>query len=294
MGVILLATRSLFHALHYAEASAERILEHSRFFSHSKFVTLSDHASNLSCLESGSLLVLLCTYNEKENLARLIPAIFEQTPTADLLVVDDGSPDGTADFVRKLAADDSRITLIERSGKLGLGSAVIAGFRYAIQHSYTYLLTLDADLSHPPRYVPDMLALREEADIVIGSRYVPGGGIQGWGPKRKFMSWGINFYSRLLLGLPNRDNSGNFRCYRVARLAELDLERVRSSGYAFMEEILFRCKRLGCRFRETPIVFEDRQIGESKINKTEVVKALWILFRLFLDRLLRVPVRKQD
>ncbi|HUG19136.1 MAG TPA: polyprenol monophosphomannose synthase [Planctomycetaceae bacterium] len=243
--------------------------------------------------ETGKLLILLCTYNERDNLERLIPAIFEQAPSAELLVVDDGSPDGTSQLVRELAETDARIQLIERSGKLGLGSAVIVGFEYAIEHGYESLLTLDADLSHPPRFIPDLLALRSKADVVIGSRYVPGGGIVGWGLKRKLMSWGINWYSRLLLGLPNKDNSGNFRCYRVSRLAELDLTRVRSSGYSFMEEILFRCRRLGCTFAETPIVFEDRQIGESKINLAEVIKAIWIILRLFFDRILRTPVRRK-
>lgn len=244
-------------------------------------------------LDSGKLLILLCTYNERDNLERLIPAIFEQVPAAELLVVDDSSPDRTSQLVRELAATDSRIRLIERTGKLGLGSAVIAGFEYAIEHGYEFLLTLDADLSHPPRYIPDLLALRSKADVVIGSRYVLGGGVVGWGLKRKLMSWGINWYSRLLLGLPNKDNSGNFRCYRVSRLAELDLTRVRSRGYAFMEEILFRCHRLGCTFVETPIVFEDRQIGESKINLAEVIKAIWVILRLFFDRILRTPVSRK-
>jgi dolichol-phosphate mannosyltransferase len=241
--------------------------------------------------EADKLLVLLCTYNERENLEPLIPAIFEQVPSADLLVVDDASPDQTSALVRELAESDPRIRLIERSGKLGLGSAVVAGFDYAIEHGYEFLLTLDADRSHPPRFIPDLLALRDSADVVIGSRYVPGGGVVGWGFKRKLMSWGINCYSRLLLGLPNRDNSGNFRCYRVSRLSELDLRRIRSTGYAFMEEILFRCHRLGSSFAETPIVFEDRRIGESKISLAEVFKALWVVFRLFIDRILRTPVR---
>jgi dolichol-phosphate mannosyltransferase len=233
---------------------------------------------------------LLCTYNERENLERLLPMLAETLPEADLLIVDDASPDGTADFVRAQMQHNDRISLIEREGKRGLGTAVLRGFRYAIEHRYEYLLTLDADLSHPPRFIPDLLALRDRADVVIGSRYVEGGGVTGWSLKRKLMSWSINIYARLLLGLPNKDNSGNFRCYRVSKLAELDLDRVRGTGYAFMEEILYRCSRIGCRFEETPIIFEDRTVGESKINFWEAFLALWVIFRLFLDRVFRVKV----
>jgi len=238
------------------------------------------------------VLVQLCTYNELENLKLLIPLIQEQLPDTDLIVVDDNSPDGTGEYVKSLSDDNPHIHLISRVDERGLGSAVIAGFEYALSQQYDLLLTLDADLSHPPRYIPDLLALMESADVAIGSRYVAGGGVVGWNWKRKFMSWGVNTYSRWLLGLTNKDNSGNFRCYRLEKLAEIDFQRVRSTGYAFMEEILYRCHRVGCRFAETPIVFEDRTIGESKINMTEAVKALWIIFRLSIDRLFGVTVRK--
>ncbi len=238
------------------------------------------------------LLVLLCTYNELENLKLLIPLIQEQLPNTDLIVVDDNSPDGTGEYVKSLSEEDPHVHLISRVDQRGLGSAVIAGFEYALSKQYDLLLTLDADLSHPPKYIPELLALMQTADVGIGSRYVTGGGIIGWNWKRKFMSWGVNTYSRLLLGLPNKDNSGNFRCYRLAKLAELDFRKVRSTGYAFMEEILYRCHRVGCRFAETPIVFEDRTIGESKINMSEAVKALWIIFRLSIERLFGVAVRK--
>lgn len=237
-----------------------------------------------------SLLVLLCTYNERENIERLLPMLSETLPEADLLIVDDGSPDGTSEFIREQMQQNEKLSLIERKGKLGLGTAVLTGFRHAVEHHYEYLLTLDADLSHPPRYIPDILALRDRADVVLGSRYVAGGGVVGWSLKRKLMSWCINIYSRLLLGLPNKDNSGNFRCYRVSKLAELDFAKIRGTGYAFMEEILYRCSRIGCRFAETPIVFEDRTIGESKINLWEALLALWVIFRLFVDRLFGAKV----
>ncbi|MBD3672169.1 MAG: polyprenol monophosphomannose synthase [Planctomycetaceae bacterium] len=238
------------------------------------------------------LLVQLCTYNEAENLAHLIPQIFAAAPQADLVVIDDHSPDGTSDYVRSLMPEDKRIHLITRMNERGLGSATIAGFRYAIDEDYDLLLTMDADHSHPPRYIPDLLKAAKRADVAIGSRYVPGGGVVGWNLKRKMMSWCINIYSRLLLGLPNKDNSGNFRCYRVDKLAELDFEKIRSGGYSFMEEILYRCHRIGCQCAETPIVFEDRTIGESKINMGEAWKALWVIFRLFLDRVAGKEVRK--
>jgi len=238
------------------------------------------------------LLVLLCTYNEAENLSRLIPLLFEVVPQFDLVVVDDNSPDGTSDYVSSLQAENPRIHLITRTNERGLGSAVLTGFRYAIDQDYDLLLTLDADLSHPPKYIPDLLKLMETADVSIGSRYVQGGGIVGWNLKRKVMSTCINIYARVLLGLPNKDNSGNFRCYNVRKLKELDFEKVRSTGYSFMEEILYRCHRIGCRFAETPIVFEDRTIGESKINMKEAWKAVWVIFRLSLDRLAGAEVRK--
>ena len=177
------------------------------------------------------------------------------------------------------------------TGKQGLGTATLAGFRYALDHDYTLVLNLDADFSHHPRHIPDLLACMETADVAIGSRYVPGGGVVGWGLQRHLMSRGVNFYAHLFLGLKTRDNSGAFRCYRVAKLCELDLSLFRATGYAFQEEVLYRCRRIGCRFAESPIVFEDRRYGESKINWREAVAALWVIFRLGVDRVLGVSVK---
>ncbi len=168
---------------------------------------------------------------------------------------------------------------------MGLGTALLTGMQYAIDHGYDYFLNLDADGSHPPRFIPDLLAGMDRHDIMIGSRYVPGGGVEGeFNLKRKVMSTGINLYARLLLGLKTRDNSGSFRCYRVAKLAEIDFDRVRSRGYSFMEEILFWCRQVGCTMGETPILFENRRAGISKINKAEAVKALQIIFQLGIAR----------
>jgi len=175
--------------------------------------------------------------------------------------------------------------VIHRAGKQGLGSAILAAMRYAIARDFEYYLNLDADFSHPPRYIPDLLAGMDRHDVMIGSRYVPGGGVEGgFHLGRKLMSAGINWYARALLGLNSRDNSGSYRCYRVAKLAEIDLERVRSRGYSFLEEVLYWCRAVGCRIGETPILFENRRSGVSKINKLEAARALWIILQLGMLR----------
>lgn len=240
------------------------------------------------------LLITLCTYNESENLPLLIPEIQAAAPDAHVLVIDDNSPDGTGAIVDSMAEHDERIHILHRSGKLGLGSATVAGFEYAIEQGYDQLLNMDADFSHHPRHLAALRACMESADVAIGSRYVPGGGVVGWNLKRHFMSRSINMYARLFLGLRTRDNSGAFRCFRVSKLAELDFGQVRSRGYSFQEEILYMCRRVGCRFQETPITFEDRRFGTSKINWKESVRALWLIFRLGLDRLLRRRVTRTD
>jgi dolichol-phosphate mannosyltransferase len=232
------------------------------------------------------LLISLATYNEAGNLRPLVDTIREFAPDSALLIIDDNSPDGTGQI-----ADDLRQTLpdvhvIHRSGKLGLGTATLAAVSFAIENKFDYLLNLDADFSHPPRFIPALVAGMADHDVMIGSRYIPGGGVEGgFTPKRRFMSWGINTYARWTLGLTTNDNSGAFRCYRVSKLAQIDLSRIRSRGYSFQEEILYWCKAVGCRFGETPILFENRREGSSKINGKEVVSALWILFVLGCKRL---------
>jgi dolichol-phosphate mannosyltransferase len=230
------------------------------------------------------LLVTLCTYNERENIARLVPEVLRHAPHADVLVVDDNSPDGTGRLVDDLAAQDPRIHALHRPGKQGLGTATVAAFRYGIDHGYDLLLNMDADFSHPPEVIPALLAAADRADVAVGSRYVPGGGVEGWGPRRRFMSAGINWYARLVLGLRTRDNSGSFRCYRVARLKQVDLDRIRAKGYAIQEEVLFRCRQAKCTFEEVPFVFKDRTVGESKISWQDALGALWVLATLRLRR----------
>lgn len=191
--------------------------------------------------ESPRCVITLCTYNERENISRLIPEIRAALPQADLLVVDDNSPDGTSDVVRQFSETDPQVHLLWRAGKEGLGAATLAGFQAAIERSYDFVLNMDADFSHHPRYLPALYAAMDRADVVIGSRYVSGGGITGWPFLRHFMSRGINIYSRWLLGLKSRDCSGAFRCYRISKLREIDFSKFRSRGYAFQEEMLYRC-----------------------------------------------------
>src|SRR4051812_20792982 len=191
--------------------------------------------------EPPRVLVTVCTYNEKENISRLVPEIRRCLPIAHILVVDDNSPDGTADVVRRLAGADSHVHLLLRHQKEGLGAATIAGFQQGIDDGFEFLINMDADFSHPPSVLPEMFAAMDHADVSIGSRYVPGGGVSNWGAMRRFMSWGVNVYSRMLLGIKARDCSGAYRCYRVAKLKELDFHKMRAKGYAFQEEILYRC-----------------------------------------------------
>lgn len=240
------------------------------------------------------LIVTLCTYNEKENLPLLIPEILEQLPWAEVLVVDDNSPDGTGQLADEMAAKDPRVHVQHRAGKQGLGTAILAGFRYAIERNYDFVLNMDADFSHHPRHLPALMELTNQCDVAIGSRYVPGGKAVGWSFARHFMSRAINFYARWLLWLRTKDNSGSYRAYRVSKLRELDLNRVRAKGYAFQEEILYRCRRVGCTMKETPIVFEDRRFGQSKINYKETFAALWVIFRLAIDNVTGTTVKSKS
>jgi dolichol-phosphate mannosyltransferase len=236
-------------------------------------------------LKNAETLVTLATYNEIENLPRLVDEIFQHAPAVDVLVIDDNSPDGTGRWCDERAAADPRVHCLHRAGKLGLGTATVAGMRYGIEHGYRHVLNMDADFSHHPRYLPDLLAAMQPngqpaADVAIGSRYIAGGGVENWPLRRKLMSRSVNLYARLLLGLRPRDCSGAFRCYRTELLRKLDFDRVRSRGYSFQEEILWHLKRAGARMRETPIVFADRERGQSKINLREAASTLWVIFTL--------------
>lgn len=226
------------------------------------------------------LLTSIATYNERDNLIPLLQDIHKHVPDAEILVVDDNSPDGTGKVADELAAADPRIHVLHRAGKLGLGTAIIAAMRYAIDHDFDLLLNLDADFSHHPRYLPAIVAGMNRYDIMIGSRYVPGGGTRNWPLKRRLLSQLVNVLSRLLLRIPAHDTSGAFRCYRIAKLRQVPLDKIISKGYSFQEEVLYRCREAGMSMGETPIIFEDRRAGASKVNSKEALRSLTVL--LFL------------
>ncbi len=227
-------------------------------------------------------LVIIPTYNEHENIGELIPRVLDD-PRLSVLVVDDGSPDGTGDLVATAMENDARIHLIRRAGKQGLGTAYVAGFRYALERGAEYIFEMDADFSHDPRYLRDLHHAAEAAyDLVIGSRYVPGGGTTDWGFMRRMISRGGNLYARLILGLPVADLTGGFRCYRSRALRAINLANVRSNGYSFQIEMAYRVHQAGFRIGEVPIIFPDRRVGASKMSKNIVVEALINVVKLRL------------
>ncbi|WP_027938361.1 polyprenol monophosphomannose synthase [Anaeroarcus burkinensis] len=233
-------------------------------------------------------LIIIPTYNEKENLGPLLEAIYGIRPDIHVLVVDDNSPDGTGQLVADWAETpqyEGRLFLLRRAGKLGLGTAYIAGFRWALARSYRRILEMDADFSHNPRYLPDLLAAAEEADLVLGSRYVPGGGVKNWGFWRRFLSRGGSLYARVLLGLPYQDLTGGFKCFRREVLETLDLGAVRSNGYSFQIELTYRAHCKGFKIKEVPIIFEDREVGKSKMSKNIFLEAVLMVWKLRMEGL---------
>ncbi len=228
------------------------------------------------------ILVSLATYNERDNLSPLIREIQRQLPAADVLVIDDNSPDGTGKLADELAATEPRIHVLHRKGKQGLGTAILAGMDYAIKHDFDFLINMDADFSHHPRYLPALVAGMERKDVMIGSRYVSGGGVVDWPFTRRMMSRGVNAVVRLLMRIPARDTSGAYRCYRVSKLREAELGRVISRGYSFQQEMLYRCRKAGCKLGEVPIVFENRRAGASKVNPHEAMRSLSVILLIGL------------
>ena len=223
------------------------------------------------------LLVSFATYNEAGNIAALIADVQKVVPHADVLVIDDNSPDGTGRIASELAERDSRIHVLHRPGKLGLGTATLAAMKFAMAQNYDYLLNMDADFSHPPRYLPGILAGMSKNDVMIGSRYVRGGGTENWPLPRRVISQTVNMMVRFLFRMPVKDASGAFRCYRVSTLRAAELDRVRSRGYSFQQEVLFRCHKAGAKLGEYPILFENRRAGVSKVNKKEAVRSMSML-----------------
>jgi dolichol-phosphate mannosyltransferase len=233
-------------------------------------------------VEELRILVSMATYNERDNLEPLLAEIHSVLPSAEILVIDDNSPDGTGQAADALAAADTRVHVVHRLGKLGLGTAILAGMRYAIDHDYDLFVNMDADFSHHPRYLPALLAGMAKNDVMIGSRYMPGGGALDWPWSRRLMSRGVNLVVQFLMRIPAEDTSGGYRCYRVAKLRRANLENLLSRGYSFQQEMLYRCRKAGCRIGETPIIFENRRAGNSKVNPKEVLRSMAVILKIGL------------
>jgi dolichol-phosphate mannosyltransferase len=226
-------------------------------------------------------LVIIPTYNERENVSRIIAAVLSQDPSIDVLVVDDGSPDGTGAIVDGLAAANPRVHALHRSGKLGLGTAYVAGFKWALERDYEFIFEMDADFSHSPDKLPAFLEAIKTADLVLGSRYQNGQiNVVNWPMSRLFLSYSANIYARHVTGLQVFDATGGFKCFRRRVLEAIDLSDVKSNGYAFQIEMTFRAWKKGFRIVEIPIVFVDRTEGSSKMSKRIVREAVWMVWRL--------------
>jgi dolichol-phosphate mannosyltransferase len=221
------------------------------------------------------VLVVSPTYNERDNLPELVRRLRAAVPHADLLVVDDASPDGTGALADSLAAEDSRVSVLHRAAKEGLGPAYLAGFRWGLERGYDVLVEMDADCSHAPEQLPDLLAALRDADVVLGSRWVPGGSVVDWPARRMLLSRAGNSYARLMLGVPVRDATGGYRAYRRHVLEAIALDDVASQGYCFQVDLVWRAWRAGYRVTEVPIRFTERVAGVSKMNRAIVAEALW-------------------
>lgn len=233
------------------------------------------------------ILVIVPTYNERQNLAELVPRVLGQLPGIELLVVDDGSPDRTGEYADELSASDGRVHALHRPSKMGLGSAYVMGFRHALKAGADLVIQMDADFSHNPDVIPELVSKAEAYDVVLGSRYITGANVVNWPLGRLFLSYFANVYTRIVTGLPLRDSTGGFKCFRRAVLESLDLDSIRSDGYSFQIEVNFRCWRSGFSIVEIPIVFVDRHSGSSKMSRRIVWEAMWLVWRLRLERILR-------
>jgi dolichol-phosphate mannosyltransferase len=231
--------------------------------------------------------VCLPTYDERENLAPIVAGIHAAAPEVDVLVIDDDSPDGTGRLADELAERDPRVHVLHRAAKQGLGRAYLAGFAWALERGYGLVLEMDADFSHDPRHLPALLAASRGADLVLGSRYVPGGGTVNWGLGRRIISRGGSLYARAILGVPVRDLTGGFKCFRREVLEAIDLASVECSGYAFQIELTWRALRRGFRVVEVPIVFSDRRVGRSKMSRRIVAEAIRKVWKMRFSRFAR-------
>jgi dolichol-phosphate mannosyltransferase len=229
-------------------------------------------------------LIVVPTYNERENVDELLEGIRAHAPFADALIVDDNSPDRTADRVDELGARLGGIGVLRRPGRLGIGSAYVEGFRAGLARGYRFLFSMDADLSHEPRYLPVLYEAAADADLVVGSRYLHGVSVVNWGLQRLALSVGANTYARMITGLPLRDCTSGFQCIRREVLEAIGVDRLRFSGYSFLIELKYRAFRRGFRLKEAPIVFTDRKFGQSKITRHEILRSVWAVWALRLGR----------
>jgi len=234
----------------------------------------------LKRLHPAQAIIVVPTYNEKGNIERVYREIFRAVKDCHLLIVDDNSPDGTGEVADRLVRKDKRVKVLHREGKMGLGSAYVAGMKKALELGYPNVVAMDADLSHDPVNIPKMLELARKHDLVIGSRYVKDGGMVNWNARRFLISQLANLFCRWILGLRQADCSGGFKCYRSALLERIGLEKIFSPGYSFQVEVLYRAMRSGASAIEIPIIFVNRHIGESKLNVRELIGFAWTLLRL--------------
>lgn len=230
-------------------------------------------------------LVVIPTYNEAENVPNIVPRVLEQDARVEVLIVDDNSPDGTASLVREMQKNNKRIHLIERPGKLGLGTAYVAGFKYALEQGYDYVLEMDADFSHDPKALGLLLRMMPDYDLVIGSRYISGVNVVNWPMRRLILSYSANLYTRFVTRMPVKDATGGFKCYRRKVLESIDIDSLKSNGYAFQIETNFLTWKKGFRICEIPIIFIDRRVGVSKMSKNIIYEAAWMVWKLKLRSL---------
>lgn len=236
-------------------------------------------------MEQLKTLIITPTYNERDNIGILLSRIHEVLPAAHVLVVDDSSPDGTADYVVERSQVDDWVHLICRPGKQGLGTAYCEGFTWALEHNYKIIIQMDADLSHDPGQIPGLLELIDDYDLVLGSRYIKSVNVVNWPLSRLILSWSANLYAKVITGVPVNDLTGGFKCWRREVLENLDIPSIRSGGYAFQIETTFRAYRQGYRIKESPIIFVDRTEGDSKMSKGIIYEAVWMVPRLRLSQM---------
>ncbi len=240
---------------------------------------------NAMSMNQTKSLVIIPTYNELENIPRMIPAVLSQDESINILIVDDGSPDGTANYVKEQMKINDRIHILEREKKMGLGTAYIAGFKYALQNNYDFIFEMDADFSHDPNELKNFLIAIKENDLVLGSRYIHGVRVLNWPMARLLLSFFASVYTRIITGMPIKDATGGFKCFRRKVLESIDLDKVKSNGYSFQIEMTFKAYCKGFRIKEIPIVFIDREKGKSKMSKKIVREAVTMVWKLRLQHI---------